>query len=46
MATAAVPYTMEYGGYDQKDLLKAGWLYSIIGCLISVGWIMTIMPVL
>ncbi len=46
MATAAVPYMMEYGGYDQKDLLKGGWLFAIIGCIISVGWIMTIMPVL
>ncbi|MBR1565841.1 MAG: anion permease [Oscillospiraceae bacterium] len=46
MATAAVPYMMEYGGYDQKDLLKGGWLFAIIGCVISVGWIMTIMPVL
>lgn len=46
MATAAVPYTMEYGGYDQKDLLKGGWLFAILGCVISVGWIMTILPVL
>lgn len=46
MATGAVPYMMEYGGYNQKDLLKCGWLYAILGCIISVGWIMTIMPVL
>ena len=46
MATAAVPYMMEYGGYNQKDLFKGGWLFAIIGCVISVGWIMTIMPVL
>lgn len=45
MATGAVPYMMEYGGYDQKDLLKGGWLYALLGCVISVGWIMTIMPV-
>jgi di/tricarboxylate transporter len=46
MATAAVPYMMEYGGYGQKELLKGGWLFAILGCVISVGWIMTIMPVL
>ena len=46
MATGAVPYMMEYGGYDQKDLLKSGWLFAVLGCIISVGWIMTIMPVL
>ena len=46
MATAAVPYMMEYGNYDQKDLLKGGWLYAIIACVVSVGWIMTMYPVL
>lgn len=46
MATAAVPYMMEYGNYDQKDLLKGGWLYAIIACIVSVGWIMTMYPVL
>ncbi len=46
MATPAVPYMMEYGNYDQKDLLKGGWLYAIIACVISVGWIMTMYPVL
>lgn len=46
MATAAVPYMMQYGGYDQKDLFKGGWLYAIISCVVSVGWIMTMYPVL
>jgi di/tricarboxylate transporter len=46
MATAAVPYMMQYGGYNQKDVLKGGWLFAILGCIISVGWIMTIFPVL
>ena len=45
MPTAAVPYMMEYGGYTQKDLLKGGWLYAVIACIISVAWMMTIMPV-
>lgn len=46
MATPAVPYMMEYGNYDQKDLLKGGWLYAIISCVVSVGWMMTMYPVL
>lgn len=46
MPTAAVPYMMEYGGYDQKDLIKGGWLYALIGCFICVVWTMSIMPVL
>ena len=46
MPTAAVPYMMEYGGYDQKDLIIGGWLFAVISCALSVAWIMTIMPVL
>lgn len=46
MPTAAVPYMMEYGGYTQKDLIRGGWLFAVLACIISVGWIMTIMPVL
>ena len=46
MPTAAVPYIMEYGGYDQRDLIRGGWLYALIACALSVGWTMTIMPVL
>ncbi len=46
MPTAAVPYMMEYGGYDQKDLIRGGWLFTLIGCFISVVWTMSIMPVL
>lgn len=46
MPTAAVPYMMEYGGYNQRDLIRGGWLYALIACVVSVGWIMTIMPVL
>lgn len=46
MATGAVPYMMEYGGYSQKDLLKGGWLYAFCAAVITIGWIMTVMPVL
>lgn len=46
MATAAVPYMMNYGGYDQGTLVKGGWLYAVISCVVSVGWIMTMFPVL
>ena len=45
MPTAAVPCMMEFGGYSQKDLLRGGWLHSVISCVLSVGWIMTVMPV-
>lgn len=46
MPTAAVPYMMEYGGYSQRDLIRGGWLYALIACVLSVAWTMTIMPVL
>lgn len=44
MATASVPLVMSYGGYDQKSLFKQGWLPSLIACVVSVGWIMTVFP--
>lgn len=44
MATPAIPVVMEYGGYNQKDLLKMGWLPSIVIAIISVLSVMTIFP--
>ena len=44
MATAAVPYMMNYGGYDQKCMFKQSWLLALICCVVSVGWIMTVFP--
>ena len=46
MATGAVPYMMEYGGYDQASILKGGWLYAVVMMAASVLWIMTIFPIL
>lgn len=45
MATSAIPYIMSYGGYDQKSLIKQSWPLSILCCVLSVGWIMTIYPI-
>lgn len=44
MATAAVPYIMNYGGYDQKSMIKQGMPLALICCVVSVGWIMTVFP--
>lgn len=46
MATAAVPYIMEEGGYNQASMIKQGMLFAVIACVISVGWIMTIFPIM
>ena len=46
MATAAVPYIMEEGGYNQTSMVKQGILFAVIACVVSVGWIMTIFPIL
>ncbi len=43
-ATATVPLMMGFGGYDQKDLLKMGWLPSLIICVVSVLCTMTFIP--
>lgn len=45
MATAAIPYMMECGGYDQKSMFKQSWPLVLICCVVSVGWIMTIFPI-
>ncbi len=44
MATAAIPYIMDYGGYDQKSMFKQSWILALICCVVSVGWIMTVFP--
>lgn len=46
MATAAVPYIMEQGGYNQTSMVKQGMLFAVIACIVSVGWIMTLFPIL
>jgi di/tricarboxylate transporter len=44
MATAAVPYVMNYGGYDQKSMLKQSGILAVICCVVTVGWVMTVFP--
>ena len=44
MLTAAVPYMMAYGGYDQRDFFRGRWLFIVLGCIVCVGWIMSVMP--
>ena len=44
MATSVVPLMMGAGGYDQKALLKMGWLPSIIMIVIAVAVGMTLYP--
>ena len=46
MPTAVVPYMMAYCGYDQRDLFRGGWLFIVLGCIVCVGWIMSVMPIL
>ena len=46
MATPAVPYIMDMGGYNQTSLIKQSWLFIIIACVVSVGWTMTFFPIL
>lgn len=44
MATPAVPYAMDWGGYTQASMFKQSWLIALISWVVSVGWIMTIQP--
>ena len=44
MATSVVPMMMGAGGYDQKALLKMGWLPSVLMGIIAVAVGMTLYP--
>ncbi len=44
MATSVVPLMMGAGGYDQKALIRMGWLPSIIMIVIAVAVGMTLYP--
>lgn len=46
MATAAIPYIMDYGGYDQVSMIKQSLPFCVVCCLVSVLWIMTIYPIM
>ena len=44
MATPAIPMAMAEGGYDLKDLIKGGWLVTIILTAVYVFYVMTVFP--
>ena len=44
MATPAIPMAMAAGGYDQKSLIKQGWLISVILSVGYIFYVMTIFP--
>ncbi len=46
MATAAIPYIMDYGGYNQTSMFKQSWLLALICCIVSVVWVMTVFPLM
>ena len=46
MATPAIPYIMDYGGYNQTSMFKQSWLLAIICCVVSVLWVMTVFPLM
>lgn len=46
MATPAIPYIMDYGGYNQTSMFKQSGLLAIICCVVSVLWVMTVFPLM
>lgn len=44
MATPAVPMCMADGGYVLKDLVKSGWLITILLCIVYICYTMTVLP--
>ena len=45
MATSVVPMMMGAGGYNQKDLVKQGWLPALLMGVVAVLVGMSIYPV-
>ena len=44
MATSSIPIMMAAGGYDQRSLLKQGWLPWIIYAVVNIVWITLMFP--
>lgn len=44
MATGTIPPMMDAGGYNQRDLLKIGWIPSVVVCVVATLVIMTVFP--
>lgn len=44
MATPAIPMCMANAGYDLKSIIKQSVVPTILLCVVSVGWIMTVFP--
>ena len=44
MATPAIPMCMGDAGYNLTDLLKGGWLISILLSIVFIGYTMTVFP--
>lgn len=44
LATAAVPYIMSTGGYDQMSMIKQSLPIALITCVVTVLWTMTLFP--
>lgn len=45
MATATIPLVIGAGGYNQKDLLRLGWIPALLTAAISIPWVMLMFPV-
>lgn len=43
-AAAVIPVMMSYGGYDIKSIVKMSLLPSLLCCMITVVWAMTVFP--
>ncbi|SCP97658.1 SLC13 family permease [Anaerobium acetethylicum] len=44
MGTPAVPLIMATGGYDIKSILKQSMIPAILFSIVSIFWVMTVMP--
>lgn len=43
-STVAVPFLMSVGGYNQRDLLKAGWIPAVVTTVVMIPWCYFMFP--
>lgn len=44
LSTISIPFLMSVGGYNQRDLLKMGWIPAVLIIVTVIPWVLFIFP--
>lgn len=44
LSTISIPFLMDVGGYNQRDLLKMGWIPAVLIIVTVVPWVLFMFP--